>query len=87
MAGIVPTAEPKVTRDPTDGEASAPSTKDWATPVLEIWDRLGLARRRLAGQVIVTPTCGLAGATEKWAVRAMRLSRDVARLLQDESQA
>jgi hypothetical protein len=86
LAGIIPTAEPAVRRDPATGEPSTPTTKDWAGPVLEIWDRLGLARSRLAGQVIATPCCGLAGATGAWAMRAMRLSRDVALLLQDESQ-
>ena len=86
FAGIIPTTEPAVRREPADGQVSDLATKDWAAPVLEIWDRLGLARRRLAGQVIATPCCGLAGATAAWAVRAMRLSRDVASLLQDESQ-
>ena len=36
---------------------------------------LGFRREELAGSVVPTPTCGLAGADRDWAVRAMRLCR------------
>jgi hypothetical protein len=87
FAGIIPADEPPVQRDPATGAAMARTTADWAAPVLEIWDRLGLPRSRFADQVVPTTTCGLAGSPSAWALRTMRLTRDVARLLADESQA
>ena len=70
-------------RGTTTGEP-ATGTRRWAAPVLDLWNRLGLASATLGG-VVVTPTCGLAGASAAWAVRAMKLSRDVANLLADQS--
>lgn len=87
LAGVIPTVEPPARRDLATGEVSPRTTADWAAPVLEVWNRLGLPRSRFAGQVVPTPACGLAGASSTWAVRAMSLSRDVARLLADESGA
>jgi hypothetical protein len=87
LAGVIPTREPTVRHDSATGEPTARSTADWAAPVLDIWDRLGLPRSRFADQVVPTTTCGLAGASSTWALRATRLTRDVARLLADESQA
>jgi hypothetical protein len=60
------------------------SYRQAAGPLLNLWDRLGLERSRLS-QVVPTPACGLAGATPRWARRALHLSGDVARLLADES--
>ena len=40
-------------------------------PLLRLWERIGLDTARLAEQVAVTPTCGLAGATPAHARAAL----------------
>lgn len=87
VAGVIPAVEPAPLRDSATGDLTPRTTTDWAAPVLDIWDRLGLARSRFADQVVPTPACGLAGASSSWALRAMKLSRDVAQYLADESGA
>ncbi|SDC62266.1 methionine synthase [Actinokineospora iranica] len=65
--GLVPSTEPK-----------APvSLRDVTAPALRLVDRLGFPRSILAERAVATPTCGLAGASAKWARRAMALTRDV----------
>jgi hypothetical protein len=44
-------------------------------------DMLGLDPAVVGEHLVVTPTCGLAGATRAWADRAVRLSATVARSL------
>ena len=39
---------------------------------------LGIDPEETGDRLVVTPTCGLAGATPAWARQAMTLSRDVA---------
>ena len=53
-----------------------------AAPLLDIWNRLGLPRAALA-RVLVTPTCGLAGADPDWATRAMARCTELGRALLD----
>jgi methionine synthase II (cobalamin-independent) len=43
--------------------------------------RIGLPARQIADAVVVTPSCGLAGASPQWAARAQRLCLDAARAL------
>ena len=74
LAGAVPSVAPANSRAPL---------KTWATPVLQTWDRFGFPRQQLAASVVPTPTCGLAGADREWALRAMKLSRELAEALQD----
>ncbi|MCP2259929.1 Cobalamin-independent synthase, Catalytic domain [Streptoalloteichus tenebrarius] len=57
----------------------APSPREAARPALELVDRLGFARSWLAERAVVTPSCGLAGATPEWARRALTLVRDLGR--------
>jgi methionine synthase II (cobalamin-independent) len=64
--GLVPSTEP-------DGPAW--KLHDYAKPALELVDRLGFDREILMTQATVTPTCGLAGASEPWAKEALTLSR------------
>ena len=54
------------------------------TPVQARWARLGFDARRMA-ELVVTPSCGLAGASLGWARTATTLSRDLARALEDAS--
>ncbi|OHV38220.1 MULTISPECIES: hypothetical protein [Pseudofrankia] len=50
-------------------------------PVRALWRRLGFRPELLAEVVAVTPTCGLAGASERYARLAMRHCRAAARVL------
>ncbi|MCU1686221.1 MAG: methionine synthase [Amycolatopsis sp.] len=67
--GLVPSLAPE----------QSPQLHDVAKPALDLVDRLGFDREFLATRAAVTPTCGLAGATETWAKEALKLSRDLAR--------
>jgi len=48
-----------------------------AKPALELVDRLGFPRTLLAERAVPTPCCGLAGATQNWARRALTLTREL----------
>ena len=70
MLGVVPATDPVT-----------PPTDDAVTErVLRVLDMLGLDPRT-AGDLVVTPSCGLAGAGAAWARRALALSERVARNL------
>jgi len=53
-------------------------------PVRRLWRRLGFPPEALAGTVVVTPTCGLAGVTPASARRALERCREAGRLLVEE---
>ena len=53
-------------------------------PVRSLWRRLGLAPERLAHDVVVTPTCGLAGASPERARAVLAAARAAARSLVDD---
>jgi methionine synthase II (cobalamin-independent) len=65
--GLVPSTEP----------STSPTLASLARPALELVDRLGFPREVLARQAVPTPTCGMAGATQRWARRALSLVRDL----------
>ena len=70
MLGVVPATDP-----------DTPPTDDAVTErVLRVLDTLGLDPQT-AGDLVVTPSCGLAGAGPAWARRALALSERVARNL------
>lgn len=70
MLGVVPSTDP-----------DTPPTDDAVTErVLRLLDMLGLDPQT-AGDLVVTPSCGLAGAGAAWARRALALSERVARNL------
>ncbi|RKN49430.1 methionine synthase [Micromonospora endolithica] len=73
LAGAAPTRAPSAGRAPTSAEV--------ADRVRRVWDRLGFPPRRLAEQVVVTPACGLAGATEAYARAVLAACRDAGRRL------
>lgn len=52
-----------------------------ATGLAALTDRIGLDRKVLSQNVIVTPTCGLAGATPQWATSALGLCAQAGELL------
>jgi methionine synthase II (cobalamin-independent) len=72
-AGVVPA---------TDATLSDPAGN--VAQVRALWSRLGFAPERLAGAVVVTPTCGLAGASPGYARAALRHCREAARTLVDD---
>lgn len=69
--GVVPSLDP----------ASEVSDKSVTERVLRWLDMLGLDPEEYAPQVVVTPACGLAGASPAWARRALELSAATARHL------
>jgi len=73
-AGVVPALGPGV----------APSTRETVEPLRRMWGQLGFAPELMVDRVIVTPACGLAGASIGWATTAMRLVRQAAKVLSEE---
>jgi hypothetical protein len=73
LLGLVPSTDPR----------RRVSDKSLARPALDLADRLGFARERLATLAVPTPTCGLAGASPDWARRALTLTREIATLFTD----
>ncbi|MET8159873.1 methionine synthase [Sphaerisporangium sp. NPDC005289] len=55
-----------------------------AKPALELWGRLGFTPARLAEQVVLTPACGLAGASPAYARAALARCREAARVLRED---
>ena len=69
--GVVPSTDPDTV--PSDARV---------TERVQRWlDMLGLDPEVVGERLVITPTCGLAGATPAWADRAVRLSATVARHL------
>ncbi|MBR7835324.1 methionine synthase [Actinospica durhamensis] len=73
-AGAVPSLEP--------ASAVPPNYQRIVDEILAL-RRIGLPARQIAGAVVVTPSCGLSGASPQWAARAQRLCLDAARALAD----
>src|SRR5690606_9748482 len=66
---------------PTTG-SRPPSAVNAADTVMALWRRIGLPSEVLASQVVVTPACGLAGATASYAKAALTACVEAARRLQ-----
>lgn len=62
---------------PSTDPATWPGDRALVERVLRLFDMLGLDLETLGGQVVVTPSCGLASASAGWARRALELSRHV----------
>jgi len=58
-----------------------PTSAQVADRVRLVWDRLGFPRARLGQQVVVTPACGLAGATPEYTRAVFAACRDAGRRL------
>ena len=80
MLGLVASA-------PNEGPNEAPnemsSVASTVEPAVALWRRLGFDPQRLAEVVAVTPTCGLAGADQSYALLALRRCREAARALSE----
>jgi len=66
---------------PSRGPGVPPAVREIAAPARRLWSALGQAPETLADRIVVTPSCGLAGASVGWAHQAYRLCRQVARAL------
>jgi methionine synthase II (cobalamin-independent) len=55
-------------------------------PVRQLWHRLGLDAESMGTQVVVTPTCGMAGASPDHVLRVLRLVRTAAGQLSDREE-
>jgi hypothetical protein len=69
--GVVPTVE----------AVPPPTDRLLVEDLFRFFDALGVDVREAPGRVVVTPSCGLAGASPAWAREALRLSRAVAAAL------
>ncbi|WP_204041596.1 methionine synthase [Acrocarpospora phusangensis] len=58
-----------------------------AHPARELWRRLGFRPEELARQVLLTPSCGLAGASPAYAKAALVRCREAARVLREDPEA
>lgn len=64
-------------------DAPLPRLEATAAPVRELWRRLGFPAARLAEQVVITPSCGLAGASPGYARAVLARCRETARMLHE----
>ncbi|WP_067169375.1 methionine synthase [Microtetraspora niveoalba] len=65
-------------------DARIPDIGVVAKPATELWRRLGFAPARLARQVVLTPACGLAGASPAYARAALTSCARAARVLRED---
>ncbi|GAA4639596.1 methionine synthase [Actinoallomurus vinaceus] len=63
-----------------------PAPKQSLTRVQELWRRLGFSPKVLAEGVVVTPACGLAGATPVYVRAALKHCREAARVLAETAE-
>jgi methionine synthase II (cobalamin-independent) len=68
----------------TDTTLPAPARS--IAPVRELWRRLGFSPRSLAESVVLTPACGLSGATPSYARNALRHCREAAKILRESAE-
>jgi methionine synthase II (cobalamin-independent) len=61
-----------------------PPMRELVEPARRLWSRLGFAPENLARDVVVTPTCGLAGASPSWPRQAYRACVEAGRVLLEE---
>ncbi|KWW99596.1 methionine synthase [Carbonactinospora thermoautotrophica] len=88
FCGVVPAVPgnaevvgPADARAAWNGGASTEPVKAAAERVRRLWGELGFAPEEVAKRVVVTPTCGMAGAPPPYARWAMKRAREVARAL------
>ncbi|MEU8802081.1 methionine synthase [Spirillospora sp. NPDC048819] len=58
-----------------------PALRATAEPVRDLWRRLGFPPAQLAEQVVITPACGMAGASPRHVRAALQRCRTAARML------
>jgi methionine synthase II (cobalamin-independent) len=87
LIGALPTAGParaqdqETTRRSGRDERQRPKPSDTAGIVRDLWRKMDLPAARCASQVVITPACGLPGASPQQARDALRWCREAARVL------
>lgn len=61
--------------------AGRPEPREMAGLIIDLWRRIGLSLARCAEQVVITPACGLAGASPERATAVLAACRESARIL------
>jgi hypothetical protein len=84
LIGALPTTGPR--ESPGTGrsgrdERERPVPADTARIVRDLWRKMDLPSAQCAPQVVITPACGLAGASPKQARDALRWCREAAQVL------
>jgi methionine synthase II (cobalamin-independent) len=77
MLGVVPAAAPD----------ARPSAEQVAKSVVAVTDRLGFPRAVLPERIGITPACGMAAATQKWARIAIELAQKASDAIADDPAA
>lgn len=77
MLGVVASTQPE----------RLPSAEELAKWAVSITDRLGLPRSVLQERLGITPACGLAGATPRWARKAIELTQQSAAAIAEDPNA
>ncbi len=75
LAGAVKTTAKR------DFRAGSSPPRDAAAAMIGLWRRIGLPDRTLAGQVVITPACGLAAESPAGARAALAQCREAARIM------
>jgi hypothetical protein len=65
-------------------DTALPALAAVAAPVRELWRRLGFPAASLSRQVVITPRCGLAGASPRYARAVLTRCRETARMLHEK---
>jgi methionine synthase II (cobalamin-independent) len=84
LIGALPTSGPPGQDDGRRGgrdESRRPTPSDTAGVVRDLWRKMDLPAARCAPQVVITPACGLPGASPQQARDALRWCREAARVL------
>lgn len=76
LLGALPTASPWHL-----AQGRLPPPRDTAAVAITLWHRMGLSPASLAAQVVLTPACGLAGASPAGARAAIEHCREAAAML------
>lgn len=63
------------------GNGRQPGAREVGETVIGLWRRIGLPPASLAGQVVITPACGLAAASPEQARAVLALCEEAARLI------
>ncbi|WP_310962732.1 uroporphyrinogen decarboxylase/cobalamine-independent methonine synthase family protein [Nocardioides terrisoli] len=81
LLGVLPAVDPSGSTGRSSGAAAASAAaRAVADRVLRLLDMLGFDPDAVAGRLVLTPACGLAGASPSYARDALRLLREAARL-------
>ncbi len=86
LVGALPTTGPQETepagqRRSGRDERLRPTPSDTARIVRDLWHRMDLPAAQCAAQVVITPACGLAGASPQQARDALRWCREAGQIL------